>query len=82
MTCKVALTSECVLKFHSCLLSALAFEWKRGLSNFVLIQTLLLFTCKSCPSFAHKFHIVIIYMRKAIRFVTKRSQLQPRCKAI
>ena len=41
--------------------------------DFVLIQTFLLFTSKSCCSYAKKFHIMIIYTWKASSFNKTKS---------
>ena len=39
--------------FYSCVLSDLALNWKRGWGALVLIQTTLLFMCRSCCSNAN-----------------------------
>ena len=39
--------------FYSCVLSDLALDWKRGWGDLVLIQTSLLFICRSCCSYAN-----------------------------
>ena len=41
--------------FYSCVLSDLALYWKRGRGDLVLIQTSLLFICRSCCSYAKYF---------------------------
>ena len=39
--------------FYSCVLSDLALDWKRGWGDLVLIQTSLLFICRSFSSYAN-----------------------------